>query len=159
MRSPINNPFRDLENYHCFGCSPHNASGLQMTFHSEGDEVVSDWIPHERFSGYGDILHGGIQAALHDEIASWVVFVRLGTAGFTTDLSLRYLNRASVDKPVQIRAVLEGTEGNKATIVSRLLQGDTVCSESRASYFTLPAHIARKKLKFPESVGAFLVQG
>ena len=29
--------------------------------------------------GYNDILHGGIQATLLDEIATWVVYAVLGT--------------------------------------------------------------------------------
>ena len=38
------------------------------------------------FAGFHDILHGGIQATMMDEIASWVVLVKLDTSGVTYPL-------------------------------------------------------------------------
>jgi acyl-coenzyme A thioesterase PaaI-like protein len=49
-----------------------------MTFFDDGEGIVSNWGPKEGYQGYDKVLHGGIQATLIDEIASWVVYVRLG---------------------------------------------------------------------------------
>ena len=86
----IRNPFVNDSSYGCFGCSPNNEQGLRMTFSEDGDDITCSWEPDLRFAGYGGIVHGGIQATLHDEIASWVVFVKLSTAGFTERFEIDY---------------------------------------------------------------------
>ena len=65
----IRNPFLNRPGYGCFGCSPNNEQGLRMSFAEEGEEIICSWEPDPRFAGYGGIIHGGIQATLHDEIA------------------------------------------------------------------------------------------
>jgi acyl-coenzyme A thioesterase PaaI-like protein len=153
----IKNPFVTLPGYSCFGCSPSNENGLRMSFAEEGDEIVSSWAPEIRFAGYGGILHGGIQATLHDEIASWVVMVKLGTAGFTERLEIDYRNPVRVESGLlSLRSKLERREGNRAFIRTSLFDGKgKLGSESLAIYFTLPTHIARKRMAFPEDESAF----
>jgi len=153
----ISNPFIDIPGYACFGCSPTNDRGLRMSFSEDGEEIVSRWEPEAQFAGYGSILHGGIQATLHDEIASWVVFVKMSTAGFTERLEIDYRNPVRVDGgTIILRSRLDRTEGNKAYIRTSLFDGKgKLGSESLAVYFTLPQHIAKRKLSFPESPEAF----
>jgi hypothetical protein len=58
-----------------------------------------------------------------------------------------------------LRSRLERTEGNKAFIRTSLFDGKgKLGSESLAVYFTLPQHIARRKLSFPEDGGAFFFE-
>jgi acyl-coenzyme A thioesterase PaaI-like protein len=148
----IRNPFADRPGYNCFGCSPSNEQGLKLSFAEEGEEIVSTWEPERRFAGYDNVLHGGIQATLHDEIASWLVFVKLSTAGFTERLEIDYRSPVRVDGgPLTLRARLDRLEGNKAYIRTRLMDAaGKLGSESLAVFFTLPQHIARKKMGFPE---------
>jgi len=63
-----------------------------MQFFDEGDSVISTWEPTGNFQGWHNVLHGGIQATLMDEIASWVVFTKLGTTGVTSKWKLSLLN-------------------------------------------------------------------
>ena len=37
----IINPWKDMEGYNCFGCSPDNEAGVRMEFYEDGDEAVS----------------------------------------------------------------------------------------------------------------------
>lgn len=156
----IRNPFAGIPGYACFGCSPDNDQGLRMKFSEEGEEIRCSWEPEPHFAGYGSILHGGIQATLHDEIASWVVFVKLGTAGFTERLEMDYRSPVRIDcGAIKLSSRLERMEGNKAFIRTSLFDGKgKLGSESLAVYFTLPQHIARRKLSFPEGAGAFFFE-
>ena len=70
----ISNGYVSLKDYNCFGCSPNNGNGLRLHFYSEGDFVISKWTPTHDFEGYHNVLHGGIQATLLDEIANWSVY-------------------------------------------------------------------------------------
>lgn len=77
----IINPWKDMEGYNCFGCSPDNEAGVRMEFYEDGDEVVSIWKPRPEYQGWLNTLHGGIQSVLLDEICGWVVFRKLQTGG------------------------------------------------------------------------------
>lgn len=150
----IKNPFIELEKsngYSCFGCAPNNQMGLKMQFYEEGDEILSNWCPDHHFEGFLNVLHGGIQATLIDEIASWFVFVKLKTGGFTSNLNIKYLKSVLIDKgTISLRASLVEMEKNIAHIKVSLFDGQGIlCSEGVASYFTLPEPIARKKMMYP----------
>ena len=147
----IVNPFIGNREYSCFGCSPANPFGLKMEFFEEGDEIVSIWEPHENFTGFDYILHGGIQATLIDEIASWVVFVKLKTGGFTINLNVNYKNTVATNKGnLTLRASLKEMKKNIAHISVSLFDGDNkLCSEGIVQYFTLPEKIAVKKMNYP----------
>lgn len=122
-----------------------------MEFFEEGDEILSIWKPDNKFEGFNNVLHGGIQATLMDEIASWVVFVKLKTGGFTSSLNVNYLNNVLIDKgDITLRASLKEMEKNIAHISVSLSDGrGKCCSEAVASYFTLPEKIAAAKLRYP----------
>ena len=153
----IHNPFVDMPDYSCFGCSPKNSSGLRMKFSEDGDDIVCSWSPEAHFAGYDSILHGGIQATLHDEIASWVVFVKVQTSGFTERLEMDYRNPVRVDSgSLSLRSRLEKMEGNKAFIRTSLFDGKgKLGSESLAVFFTLPRRIALRKHAFPDDAAVF----
>ena len=77
----IRNYWAHTPGYNCFGCSPDNPHGLHMEFYEDGEEIISTWQPTHDAQGWIDTLHGGIQATLADEIASWGVFHKLQSTG------------------------------------------------------------------------------
>lgn len=144
----IRNPYLDLDGYNCFGCSPDNPLGLHMHFTKEGDEVVSVWNPVPDFQGYFRILHGGIQATLMDEIASWVVYAILKTAGYTSKAEVRYHKTVYVDQgPLTLRARAIGMRRNLADIDVRLFDHAGIkCASGIFTYFTFPEVVAKERL-------------
>jgi len=153
----LSNPFASLEGYNCFGCSPHNHGGLKMTFFEDGDEIVSTWEPAETHQGYHKVLHGGIQATLMDEIASWVVYVKLHTAGFTSRADIRYRKPVYVNQgPVTLRARCLKMRRNLADIEVRLFdKEERMCAEGTFTYFTYSMEQARENFYYP-GAAAFL---
>lgn len=147
----IVNPFVSIPSYNCFGCSPNNDHGLRMTFTEEGDEVVSRWSPENHFQGYGNVLHGGVQSALMDEIAGWLVLVKLNTAGMTSKMEVRFKKPVLMDGgTVTLRARLKEMKRNIAVISVDLYDaGGSVCSQGELYYFTLSEKDAREKLRYP----------
>ncbi|TVR91835.1 MAG: PaaI family thioesterase [Spirochaetaceae bacterium] len=126
----VPNPYAGSENYNCFGCAPHNKTGLRMEFvrHDDGS-VTSDWEPRREFEGFPGVVHGGIQAALADETAAWMIHAVLGTAGVTKELHTRYHKPARFeDGPFHIEARETGREGREVEItvtISGRAQGAT----------------------------------
>jgi len=147
----LKNPYAEFEGYSCFGCSPANPYGLHMEFFKDDEEIVCKWKPDEHFQGFHDILHGGIQYTMMDEIASWVVFVMLDTGGVTYQLSTRFRKPVFISKgTITIRARLIKQEKRVAEIEASLYDGeDNLCSESKLNYFVMPRDKAKKDLHFP----------
>lgn len=148
----IRNPFVPLKGYNCFGCSPNNPLGLHLCFHEDGDEITSTWSPDSNFQGYFNILHGGIQATLMDEIASWTVYVKVQRAGFTSRAEIRYLNVVSMDKgPLKLRSRLLQMRRNLADIEVKLYDCDgTLCTESLLTFFTYSPERSKATMYYPD---------
>lgn len=147
----LQNPFTRYEGYHCFGCSPTNPIGLQLTFTEEGDEIVSHWEPKPDYQGFFNILHGGIQATLMDEIASWTVYVKAKTAGFTSKAELRYLKNVGInDGPLTLRSRLAGMRRNLADIEVNLFNKDgQLCAKGLLTFFTFSREKSKEELYYP----------
>ena len=147
----IRNPFTGLRDYNCFGCCPDNPIGLKMTFIEEGDYVICKWEPSVHYQGYINILHGGIQAVLMDEIASWTVFIKAKTGGVTSFLSVDYSEPVYIDKgPLNLKAQLVKIEDRIATVEVELYNHENnVAAKARVGYFIYPVEVARHRLRFP----------
>ncbi len=148
----ILNPYMKYEGYNCFGCAPGNSCGLQMKFFEDGDEIVSKWEPRDFFQGYLDVLHGGIQSALIDEIGSWVILIKGRTAGVTSKLEVKFKKAVYVNKgTITLRAKLHEKRRNLYTAYVRLLDAeDTLCAEGYVTYFTFSKEKAEKHFYFPD---------
>jgi len=148
----IRNPYVNLDGYNCFGCSPNNYLGLKMQFIEDGDSVISKWDPEAHFAGYKSVLHGGIQATLLDEIASWCIQVKLKTAGVTANLDLRYKKPVYVDQGIiLLKAHIIKVEKRIAYVRTELFNAAReLCCAGEVKYFIYPEKIAREKLYYPE---------
>lgn len=148
----ILNPYARFEGYQCFGCSPDNKYGLRMEFAEEGDVIVSEWEPKDFLQGFFNVLHGGIQAALMDEIGFWLVQVKVKTAGVTSNMNIRLLKTVPTDKgKLKLVARLKAKRRNLIDVHVELFcpEGE-LCAEGEITYFTYQPEIARKKLYYPE---------
>lgn len=147
----LENPYASYPGYSCFACGPDNPAGLHMEFFKDGDEIVCKWDPQEHYQGFHDVLHGGIQSTMMDEIASWVVFVILNNAGMTYQLNTRFRKPVLISKGmVTVRATLVSQKKRIAEIEARLYDGEgTLCAESQANYFLIPREKAVQDFRFP----------
>jgi len=147
----IVNPFVKREGYNCFGCSPDNAFGLKLSFVEEGEFVFAHWQPESRFQGWNNTLHGGIQATLMDEIASWLVFVKLNTSGVTSKMEVKLRKPVLMDKgTLTVKARLREMKRNIAVIDTWIYSHDMeLCTEGVMYYFTFPVAIATEKFWYP----------
>ena len=151
MKRKILNPYTQYNGYQCFGCSPNNQHGLQMTFIEDGDAVISEWEPRDYMQGFFNVLHGGIQATLMDEIGFWCMQIKSKTAGVTSSMTSRFLNSIPTNKgKIKLVAILKGKRRNLVDVHVNLYCPDgKLCAESDITYFTYPPEVAREKLYYP----------
>jgi len=151
MRKKVLNPYVGKEGYHCFACDPQNHLGLQMEFYEEGEYLVCDWKPKAGLAGYHNILHGGIQATLLDEIGSWFVQIKLKTAGVTFRLEIRYKKPVYMDQErIRIKAFLKEIKRNLAFIHVAIYDfAGMECAEGEVVYYTFSPDEAHARLNYP----------
>jgi len=150
----IKNPFTEMgarHDYNCFGCSPFNEIGLQLEFWENGDELRATWQPRKSLEGWGNVVHGGIQAALLDELAGWIVLIKMKTSGVTSALNVKYIKPVNISKgEITIKGKLVSTDKKLATISASLFDGDGIeCATAEIIYFCLPENIAKAKYHYP----------
>ncbi len=100
---------------HCFGCSPHNDRGLQLSFHSVDESTVwSEYTAEEYLGGAPGVIHGGIQAALLDETLGFAIENRYPDVDpwiVTVDFKLRYRRPVPTCERIIIHARFLRSEG------------------------------------------------
>ncbi|HEX8731048.1 MAG TPA: PaaI family thioesterase [Ktedonobacterales bacterium] len=87
----------------CFGCGMRNLNGLRLVFRTEGDLIVAEITPDERFQGFPGVLHGGVLATILDESLSRAA-VFAGKWMMTARLELRYRRSAPVGQTLRVTA-------------------------------------------------------
>jgi uncharacterized protein (TIGR00369 family) len=158
----IKNPFVEMGSHHdynCFGCSPFNEIGLHLEFWEDGDELIAKWQPRKSLEGWGNVVHGGIQAALLDELAGWIILIKMKTSGVTSALNVKYLKPVLISKgEVNVKGKLILADKKLATITASLFDGDGIeCATAEIIYFCFPEYIAKVKYHYP-GIQAFYEQ-
>ncbi|MCA2002233.1 MAG: PaaI family thioesterase [Chloroflexi bacterium] len=91
---------------HCFICGLENPVGLHLhIYETEPGVVETQYIAPEHFQGYPGVLHGGIVAAIIDEVSG-----RAQMGGdplnprfmFTGKLEVKYRKNVPIGKPLKI---------------------------------------------------------
>lgn len=146
----IRNPF-DADHNMCFGCGPKNRTGLKLSFREDDEKLYALWDPLPEYQGYINVLHGGIIATLLDEAGAWCIYVKAGTTGMTSVMTVRYLKPVHISKgKIRVEARLLKQERTKAIIAASLYDGEgKLCAEGDLDYFIYPEMIARSRYYYP----------
>jgi acyl-coenzyme A thioesterase PaaI-like protein len=118
----------------CFGCGPHNERGLRLRFQREGQRVTTRFILGRGHDGPPDLLHGGLQGVICDELAGWVLVGLHGRIGVTVSMNVTYLRGIRLGEECVGTGEITGEAGGLTTVRCKLLQGDKVCCTAKISY-------------------------
>jgi len=157
MARKILNPFAGRQNYHCFGCCPENLMGLRLEFYEEGEKVLCHWLPTPEFQGFTGVLHGGIQATLLDETGGWTIMVKMGTAGVTSKMEVKYRKPVRTDEgALRIEATVTSSTARIAILLCSIYSAaGELCTEAIIEYFIFSEERARKELHYPGKTAFF----
>ena len=125
----------------CFVCGTDNSSSLQAQFlNTDAGEVVGVFTPREIHQSYPGRLHGGVSAAILDELIGRAVNVQEpDTFSVTIELSTRYRKPVPYDQPVTARArVTKNTHRMYEGTGEIVLEDGTVAVEASGKYLKLP---------------------
>ena len=112
----------------CFGCGHANEQGLKLVFRVTGDnEVEADYRAPAHLCGAPNIVHGGIQATLLDEVMGMAVHVGSGRTKsdhVTAEMALRYRRPALAGVPLLLRGTFLRREGRDYYAEAQILDAD-----------------------------------
>ena len=136
-------PLVNKGNHNCFGCSSINSSGLQMKFFTDGEALFSWLTVPSHLCGWDDLAHGGVLAAILDEIMSWTAIHFSKKFSVTRTISCEFLKSVNIGEEIRVEGrVLEFRANKEATVEGRLYKAeDTLCVKGVGTFrlFTVEA--------------------
>lgn len=128
----------------CFVCGVENHFGLKLKFYeTEPGHVLAETIVPAHFQGYPGVVHGGIVAAMLDEVSGrtmirgepprWMV---------TAKMEVRYRKPVPVGKLLLLEGLAKQDKGRIATVVGSICdENHVLLAELEAVLAEIPAHI------------------
>lgn len=96
----------------CFVSGRHNPLGIGARPRRVGDEVVAEVTLGAAFEGAPGRSHGGIVAAVFDDVLGYLLTVH-SIPAFTGELSVRYLAPTPMGVPLEFRSRIIEREGRR----------------------------------------------
>ena len=126
---------------HCFVCGVENPFGLHLTFYEEEPgRVTAKILVPAQFQGYPGVVHGGIIAAMLDEVSGramlhgdpprWMV---------TAKLDIRYRKPVPTEKLIFLEGQAKEDNGKVVVVTGKIFDAErNVLAESEAVMVNLP---------------------
>jgi uncharacterized protein (TIGR00369 family) len=127
-------------------CGLENGDGLQLAFyeHPAGEVVAETTVP-ARFQGYPGAVHGGIVAAMLDEIAMRAAMVDDHNRFMVTArMTLRYRQAIPVERPLKLTGRVVRLGGRASTAAGELWLPDG----------SLGAEVEAMLVDYPQPLGS-----
>lgn len=110
--------------------------GLDVTIVREGDEAVGRLTLRAAHEGAPKRSHGGIVAALFDDLYGFVLNI-LRQPAFTGELTVRYERGTPIGVPLECRVRLDQAERRKLLMSGELCDAEGVIARSRATFIAI----------------------
>ncbi len=136
---------KQASSLHCFVCGVENPYGLHLSFYEPGPgEVRAEITVPEHYQGYPGVVHGGIVAAMLDEVTGRT-FMGDDEPRFmvTARLEIRYRKPVPVGKPLVLRGHAGKDRGRVALATGEIYGADgQLLAEAEMVMAEVPADIS-----------------
>jgi len=129
---------------YCFVCGRKNPIGLYMMFYDNGrDEVHSHYTVAEKYQGYPGIVHGGVVAAMLDEVVCRVSMIEdPHHFMMSVKLEVKYRHPVPTETPLHIIGRIIKLRGRLGKAVGQIILPDgLVAAEAEMTLADIPAHL------------------
>ena len=124
----------------CFGCGGDNPNGLQIKSYWDKDQVhvVCRHLPEPKYSGWPDLVYGGLIAMLVDCHSNWTAMAYHMRAEntdtdaartincVTGELGIKYIKPTPMGVELTLRARVDGPLGRKSRIICEIYAGEVL---------------------------------
>ena len=130
----------------CVVSGSANPMGIATSMRREGDEAVARVNLGAAFEGAPGRAHGGVVAALFDDVMGYVLNI-LETPAFTGELKVRYNAPTPVGVDIEFRARLRERSGRRLHITSEATHDGETIATSEGLFISIPVE------RFSEATG------
>jgi len=133
-----------LDDQKCFVCGNRSDIGLKAKFicDTQNNTAYTRLVIDEKYQGWQGIIHGGIVAALLDEV-SFYACSGISLKMVTAELNIRYKKPLTAGSEVLVSAKMVDRKRNILSVEARLESGDTLIALASAKMFILEGTIQR----------------
>jgi acyl-coenzyme A thioesterase PaaI-like protein len=122
----------------CVVSGDANPMGIDVQFFREGDEAVSRPVLGPAFEGAPNRAHGGVVAAVFDDLMGFVLTIHESPA-YTAELTVRYRQPTPVGEEIEFRARLVSRRGRRLHIEAEATDADgKKIAEATGLFITIP---------------------
>ena len=122
----------------CVVSGDANPMGLDVQFFREGDEAVSRCVLGPAFEGAPNRAHGGVVAAVFDDLMGFVLTIHESPA-YTAELTVRYKRPTPVGEEIEFRARLVDRKGRRLRIEAEAVDAAaTTIATASGLFITIP---------------------
>lgn len=128
----------------CFACGVENPSGLRLNFYDDGaGEVFADFTIQPDHQGYPGLTHGGVVAAILDEVAGRTLMITDRLRFFmTARMEIKYRRPVPVGAPLRAVGRVVKLRGRLATARAEIRSSaGEVLAEAEVLLTDLPADL------------------
>ena len=123
----------------CFACGTDVPGGLRVRVVGGGqDELVAVARPHIVHQGAPGRVHGGIVAALLDEVMSLALWRVLDRPAVTVRLETDFRAPVPIDQDVELRASCTDVDGRKIRAMAEALVDDRIAARAIGLFIEMP---------------------
>lgn len=135
----------------CFGCGPANPHGLRIGSYPDDAGLAATWTPDDHHEAFEGVLNGGVIGTLLDchsnWTAAWHLMAERGVdhppSCVTAEYTIRLRRPTPTDRPVELRAHVVDTTGDRVTVEGELLADGVVTARSLGTFVAVgPDHPA-----------------
>ena len=133
---------RQPNSHYCFICGRQNPRGLHMTFYDNGEnEVYADYTVAPDYQSYPGIVHGGIVAAMLDEVIGRVALIDdHHHLMMTVKLEIKYRHPVPLQRPLQIVGRIVRLRGRLGKAVGEVILPDgKIAAEAALTLADVPS--------------------
>ena len=124
----------------CYGCGASNPHGLHIKsrWDTDGIHLIAEHLPDAQYSGWPDLVYGGLIAMLVDCHSNWTAMAyhyraenrEAGTLPridcVTGNLGIKFIKPTPMGVTLTLRAKVEGEVGRKTRVICEVFAGDVL---------------------------------
>ncbi|HXL01934.1 MAG TPA: PaaI family thioesterase [Candidatus Atribacteria bacterium] len=131
-----------VDDNNCLFCGSQNPYGFHLVFRQEDSFTVTETTVPWYYQGFKGVVHGGIIAALLDEVMSHSL-KNAGIEAVTGTLEARYIKPLLTEKPLITRGQIVKKEGRIIETQGEVIQGGEVVARGKG-VFVVPRERSEK---------------
>ncbi len=121
----------------CVVSGAANPMGVAIRVHREGEEAVAVVNLGPAFEGAPDRAHGGVVAAVFDDVLGYVLQL-FRVPAYTGRLTVTYRRPTPLGTDLVVRAHLVARDGRKLTIAGTMTDGEALVADAEGLFIAIP---------------------